>query len=211
MRFFFSSHFFAGLLLLFVAFVTLAAFSACVHKRGDATAGIEVLRSGGFVPPDVNADIAGVVYVNVRDKSDMVFGLRAKLETSLAESGFSVTSNPSKAGYIVHPTVLAVGAAEPDSLRAMVNEGYGGTSRLSGTGATTLLTDVLLVQRRVPTSGRKNLQNISNRNAVAESRMRLALLSRREIRFNAGVPEYVMDVLVRELCASVSAVHMASR
>ena len=121
MRFFLSSHFFAGLLLLFVAFVTLAAFSACVHKRGDAAAGIEVLRSGAFVPPDVNADIAGVVYVNVRDKSNMVFGLRAKLETSLVESGFSVTSNPSKAGYIVQPTVLAVGAAEPDSLRAMVN------------------------------------------------------------------------------------------
>ncbi|MDR0816222.1 MAG: complement resistance protein TraT [Desulfovibrio sp.] len=206
-----KTHFFAGLLLLFFAFVTLAAFSACVHKRGDAAAGIEVLRSGAFVPSDVNAGIAGVAYVNVRDKSDMVFGLRAKLERSLAESGFSVTSNPSKAGYIVQPTVLAVGEAEPDSLRAVVNEGYGGTSRLSGTGGSALLADVLLVQRRVPTSGRKNLQNISNRNAVAESRMRLALLSRREIGFNSGVPESVMDVLARELCASVSAAYTAVR
>lgn len=61
---------------------------------------------------------------------------------------------------------------------------------------------MLLVQRRVPSArrpSRANLKNISNRNAVASSQMRLGLLVRHDIRLKAGLPPYFADVLAREL------------
>ena len=90
----------------------------------------------------------------------------------------------------------------------MVDAGYDGPSKFSGTGGTALLADVLLVQRRVPSArrpSRANLKNISNRNAVASSQMRLGLLVRHDIRLKAGLPPYFADVLARELSTAISA------
>ena len=67
---------------------------------------------------------------------------------------------------------------------------------------------VLLVQRRVPSSrrpSRTNLKNISNRNAVASSQMRLGLLVRHDIRLKSELPTYFADVLARELSTDISA------
>lgn len=155
-------------------------------RRGDGDASqVEVLRSGELSSAGGDEDIADVAYVNVRDKSNRVFGLHSLAETYLSSKGFTVTDNPSQAGYIIQITVLDAGPVDPDSLRRVVDAGYDAPSKLSGhRRARALLTDVLLVQRRVPNARRPNkanLKNISSRNAVASSRMRLALLVRREI------------------------------
>ncbi len=119
-----------------------------------------------------------------------------------------MTDNPSQAGHIVQISVLAAGQTSSESLRHVVDAGYGAPSALSGTGGAALLADVLLVQRRVPSSrrpSRTNLKNISNRNAVASSQMRLGLLVRHDIRLKSELPAYFADVLAHELSADISA------
>lgn len=193
-------HFFLFLLL------SLCLLGACIRQgEGDASQ-VEVLRSGELSSAGGDEDIADVVYVNVRDKSNRVFGLRSRAETYVRGKGFTVTDNPSQAGYIIQITVLDAGPVDPDSLRGVVDAGYDAPSRLSGTGGTALLTDVLLVQRRVPNAPRAskaNLKNISSRNAVASSQMRLALLVRREITLKGELPAYFTEVLARELGAAL--------
>lgn len=193
------------LLPLFLV-LSLLPISACVRQQGDA-GDLEVLRSGQLRQPGGDEDIPDVVYVNVRDDTNRIFGLRAQAETWLRQKGFTVADSPSQAGHIVQLTVLAAGPVDPDSLRAVVKAGYGGPSEFSGTGGTALLTDVLLVQRRVPSAKRPSrvvLKNISNRNAVASSQMRLALLARQDIKFKEGLPSRFTEALARELSAAVT-------
>lgn len=186
--------------------LSLCLLGGCI-RRGDGDASqVEVLRSGELSSAGGDEDIADVAYVNVRDKSNRVFGLHSLAETYLSSKGFTVTDNPSQAGYIIQITVLDAGPVDPDSLRRVVDAGYDAPSKLSGTGGTALLTDVLLVQRRVPNARRPNkanLKNISSRNAVASSRMRLALLVRREITLKGELPAYFTEVLARELGATL--------
>lgn len=185
-----------------VLLLSLSLLAACI-RRGDGDASeVEVLRSGELTSAGGDHDIADVAYVNVRDKSNRVLGLQSQAEAYVRGKGFTVTDNPSQAGYIIQITVLDAGPVDPDSLREVVDAGYDAPSRLSGTGGTALLTDVLLVQRRVPNARRArkaNLKNISSRNAVASSQMRLALLVRREIRLKGELPAYFTEVLAREL------------
>ncbi|MDR2821103.1 MAG: complement resistance protein TraT [Desulfovibrio sp.] len=174
---------------------------ACVRQGGGE---VEALRSGELRYSAHDANIAKVVYVAVRDKTDHLFGLRSDIEAAARVKGFIITDNPSKAGYVVQVTTLAAGVTSPDNLRDLVNAGYGAPSDFFGGGATALLADILLAQRRVPVSGRKKLKSISSRSAVASSQMRLGLLVRREFRMDAGVPQGFKDALVRELDATIS-------
>lgn len=186
--------------------LSLCLLGACTRRgEGDASQ-VEVLRSGELSSAGSDEDIADVVYINVRDKSNRVLGLRSRAEAYVSGKGFTVTGNPSQAGHIIQITVLDAGPVDPDSLRGVVDAGYDAPSRLSGTGGTALLTDVLLVQRRVPNARRAskaNLKNISSRNAVASSQMRLALLVRREIKLKGELPAYFTEVLARELGAAL--------
>jgi hypothetical protein len=70
--------FFRYLLLLLC--LGLLAASGCVRQPIDA-AGLEVLRQGQLEEPEGDVDIAPVVYVNVRDNTNRVFGLRAQTES----------------------------------------------------------------------------------------------------------------------------------
>ncbi len=186
--------------------LSLGLLCACIRRgEGDASQ-VEVLRCGELSSAGGDEDIADVVYINVRDKSNRVPGLRSRAEACVSGKGFTVTGNPSQAGHIIQITVLDAGPVDPDSLRGVVDAGYDAPSRLSGTGGTALLTDVLLVQRRVPNARRAhkaNLKNISSRNAVASSHMRLALLVHREIRLKGELPVYFTEVLARELGAAL--------
>ncbi|WP_165066354.1 complement resistance protein TraT [Desulfovibrio sp. ZJ200] len=186
--------------------LSLCLLCACIRRgEGDASQ-VEVLRCGELSSAGGDEDIADVVYINVRDKSNRVPGLRSRVEACVSGKGFTVTGNPSQAGHIIQITVLDAGPVDPDSLRGVVDAGYDAPSRLSGTGGTALLTDVLLVRRRVPNARRAhkaNLKNISRRNAVASSHMRLALLVRHEIKLNGELPEYFTEVLARELGAAL--------
>lgn len=196
----------ARLFLLLLLGLSLLPLNACVRQRDGDAGEVEVLRSGALNRAG-DEDIPNVAYVNVRDMSNRVFHLGSQAEAWLGRKGFTVTDNPSQAGYIVQISVLAAGPVDPDSLRAVVDAGYDGPSKFSGTGGTALLADVLLVQRRVPSArrpSRANLKNISNRNAVASSQMRLGLLVRHDIRLKAGLPPYFADVLARELSTAIS-------
>lgn len=195
------------LFLLLLLGLSLIPLNACVRQRDGDASEVEVLRSGALNRAG-DEDIPNVVYVSVRDMTNRVFHLRSQTEAWLGRKGFTVTGNPSQAGYIVQITVLAAGQAAPESLRGVVDAGYDAPSVLSGTGGTALLADVLLVQRRVPSSrrpSRTNLKNISNRNAVASSQMRLGLLVRHDIRLKSELPAYFADVLARELSTDISA------
>jgi hypothetical protein len=187
--------------LFWCLIASVLPLGACVRQGGGE---VDVLRSGELRHSAHDANIAKVVYVAVRDKTDRLFGLRSDIEAAARMKGFTVTDNPSKAGYVVQVTTLAAGVTSPDKLRDLVNAGYGAPSDFFGGGATALLADILLVQRRVPVSGRQNLKSISSRSAVASSQMRLGLLMRREFRMDGGVPQGFKDALVRELDATIS-------
>lgn len=114
--------------------LSLCLLGGCI-RRGDGDASqVEVLRSGELSSAGGDEDIADVAYVNVRDKSNRVFGLHSLAETYLSSKGFTVTDNPSQAGYIIQITVLDGGPVDPDSLRRVVDAGYDAPSKLSGTG-----------------------------------------------------------------------------
>ncbi|MGE9984126.1 complement resistance protein TraT [Desulfovibrio sp. SGI.169] len=190
----------------------LLSLNACIRQGDGGIAEVEVLRSGALNRAS-DEDISSVAYVSVRDMTSRVSRLRPQTEAWLGRKGFTVTDNPSQAGHIVQISVLAAGQTSPENLRSVVDAGYGAPSALSGAGGTALLADVLLVQRRVPSSrrpSRTNLKNISKRNAVASSQMRLGLLARHDVRLQSELPASFTDALARELSADISAVDSAA-
>ena len=179
--------FIRNILILCLVFASLCG---CVRQLVDA-ARVEVLRQGQIEEPEADVNIHPAVYVNVRDNTNKVFGLRTQVETWLQRQGYTVVPNPSEAGYILQIVVLAAGTTAPETARQVVTAGYDAPSQLSGKGGTALVADVLLVQRHVPStqgSRRTNLKNIGKRNAVGSSQMRIALLAHQEFKTGAGMP-----------------------
>ena len=89
----------------------------------------------------------------------------------------------------------------------MVEGGYGAPSELSGKGATLVLSDILLVQRRVPSDKRPKrfmLQNVGSRNARGSSQMRTGLLAYREFSVDSGIPALFVTLLAREITSPFS-------
>ena len=191
-------------LLLCVSLVPLAA---CVRQATDPDK-LEVLRSGKLQEAQDDDVIADTVYVSVRDNTNRVFGLRAQTEAWLQRSGFTIVGNPSEAGYIVQLTVLSAGNTEPAHLRQMVSAGYDTPSALKGSGAAAVMADVLLVQRRVPSAQRPSkakLKNISSRNALSNSQMRIAVLLPGQVRMDTGAPTLFTETLAREIGTAIHA------
>ena len=112
-----------------------------------SAARVEVLRQGQLEEPENDTDIHPVVYVNVRDNTTKVFGLRAQVETWLQRHGYTIVPNPSEAGYILQIVVLSAGATSPEKVRQVVAAGYDAPSQLEGKGGTAMVADILLVQR----------------------------------------------------------------
>ena len=190
------------ILLLCVIFATLCG---CVRQSADS-ARVEVLRQGQLEQPESDANIHPAVYVNVRDNTNKLFGLRAQTEAWLQRQGYTIVPNPSEAGYILQVVVLSAGVAAPESVRQMVAAGYDTPSQLSGRGSTALVADVLLVQRHVPSAQkpeRTKLKSISKRNAVASSQMRLGLLAHQEFKGDAGVPPVFAETMGKELATHI--------
>ena len=175
------------ILLLCVLFATLCG---CVRQPADS-ARVEVLHQGQLEQPESDANIHPAVYVNVRDNTNKMFGLRAQTESWLQRQGFTVVPNPSEAGYILQVVVLSAGYDTP--------------SQLSGRGSTALVADVLLVQRHVPSAqqpSRSKLKSISKRNAVASSQMRIGLLAHQEFKGD-GVPPVFAETMGKELATHI--------
>ncbi len=189
------------ILVLCVLFATLCG---CVRQPADS-ARVEVLHQGQLEQPESDANIHPAVYVNVRDNTNKLFGLRAQTESWLQRQGFTVVPNPSEAGYILQVAVLSAGIAAPESVRQMVAAGYDTPSQLSGRGSTALVADVLLVQRHVPSAqqpSRSKLKSISKRNAVASSQMRIGLLAHQEFKGD-GVPPVFAETMGKELATHI--------
>ncbi|MBO4301709.1 MAG: conjugal transfer protein TraT [Desulfovibrio sp.] len=179
---------------------------ACVRQNSKAI-DTEVLRHGHLVAPKGDVNIAPVVYINVRDNTNhRASTLHEKTEASLSNLGYTVVDNPSEAGHILQIVVLAAGETSLENARSVVANGYGALSSLTGSGGTAIVADVLLVQRQVPSSkhaSRLKLKNISRRNAVANSQMRIVLLAHKEVNLEEGVTSYMMETLARELAISL--------
>ena len=192
-------HFRKTLALLLFACLLLS--SACVKQPRQAGP-LDVYRNGKL--DEAGTDIADVAYVNVRDSTTLVGNLHGEIERRLQTHGIQLTGNPSQAGYILQISVLACAPSSADEVKKSVDAGYGAPVTLSGKGNTALVTDALLVLRRVPRAGKKQaLQSISNRQAVASSQMRLGLQARKELDTAQNLPPDVGGRLAAEICTPI--------
>ncbi len=164
--------------VILAAFFCLCLACACVRHNAAVSAGLKTLHSGNLKLPD-NPDVPRLVYVDAGGaKPDA--RLERQLGKALAGGKFRLASQPSKAGYILHVKVLREGQVSPDSLRSAVKAGYGAKAAFRGSGAEAMLVDALMVQRRVPSAkrpSRQRLKNITSRNALNSSQMRVAAMS----------------------------------
>lgn len=186
--------------LLVIALALLCG--SCVHKRPLGRDDIVGMRSGDFIL-DRGEGIPRSVYVDVSGmKRQAVLSSRAGAD--LRSLGYDISSTPSRAGHIVQISVLQFGPVDPAGMKPAVDAGYGAPSRLAGGSGTGLLADVLLVQRRVPEGSREGvvqLKNISNRNALGSSSIRVGLLAKQG---GKARDEVFIDALVHELCLAMS-------
>lgn len=188
-----------SLILLLLACLLLS--SACV-KQSRQAGPLDVYRNGKL--DEAGTDIADVAFVSVRDSTTLVGNLHGEIERRLQAHGIQLTGNPSQAGYILQISVLSCASSSTDSLKQSVDAGYGAPVVLSGKGHTALVTDALLVLRRVPRAGKKQaLQSISNRQAVASSQMRLGLQARKELDTSNDLPPDVGNKLAAEICTPI--------
>lgn len=169
-----------SLLRYFLPTVLLLLFSlpGCVRQQHAQSAELTTFHNGALKMPD-NPDAPKLVYVDVHDSARCAPNLSANLGKALASGKFRLADSPSKAGYILHVTILRQGNVAPEVLKNVVNAGYGSSAKFSGQGARAILADALLTQRRVPTHkrpSRQKIKNISSRNALDSAQMRLAVL-----------------------------------
>ena len=193
--------------------VAAMALCACIRHQPDGK-NVEILRQGELRPVLNTVDIEPTVYVSVRDASGQdAARLAARIRGGVQARGYAIVSNPSEAGYILQMEVLAAGDAAPDAVRAAVAGGYGMSAPLSGDGAKALVADVLLVQRTVPSSRRPHrvrLKNISRRNAVASSQMRLGVLAPKGFWDDGGPSASLAEHLAKDLAAALPQISPAT-
>lgn len=121
-----------------------------------------------------------LIYLDCREGAAFAPHLSDHLENALRGGKFRLADSPSKAGYILHVNVLGKGEVSPQALRGAVDAGYGAKAKFSGSGADAMLVDAIMVQRRVPESGKaskQRIKNISARNALKSGQMRIGVLA----------------------------------
>ena len=172
---------------------------ACVQQRHAVSGDLTTLHAGSLhLPTTPSAPMR--IFVDSPGNSTLADTLGRQLKNSR----FQVVDAPSKAGYILHVTVLNQGQVNPEVLKAAVNSGYGAPSAFSGKGAYAMLADALMVQRRVPEAKRptrQKLKNISARNAIDNTQMRLAVLDSHEP--SAQGKEAFITAMTRELATQI--------
>lgn len=162
-----------------LSFFLILNFSACVREKAAPSDEIKSYQSGSL-HVSTHKDAPRTIYIDLGASRKSDPALSREMAKALAEEHFQVADSPSEAGYILHISVLQEGNVSPDVLKSLVNAGYGSEARFAGKGATGLLADALLVQRRVPQAARPSrarLKNISERNALESTQMRVGLLA----------------------------------
>jgi len=66
------------------------------------------------------------VFVQVRNTSDKELQLDEAIKASIANHGYRVVNNPSKAHYMLQASVLQIGKMDPSAAQAALASGYGG-------------------------------------------------------------------------------------
>ena len=191
----------ARLPLTFLILLTVLLSCACIRQREAESAEIRVLREGALSPIE-RGDVPDKMYVDVRDMTGRALRLPAHAGRTLDRTRVTLVENPSEAGYILQVSLLDEGTVSPEALEEIVKAGYGAPARFSGSGGHGLLADVLLVQRKVPSHARPSrarLKNITSRNAVGSSQMRLGLLVPHEEPRHNALPTSFADALAREV------------
>ena len=191
----------ARLPLLVLSLLLIALACSCIRQREAESSEIRVLREGALTPME-HGDVPDLMYVDVRDMTGRALRLPAHAGRNLDNTRITLVENPSEAGYILQVSLLDEGTVSPEALAALVEAGYGAPAAFSGSGASGLLADVLLVQRKVPSHARPSrarLKNITSRNAVGASQMRLGLLVPHETPPHNALPASFADALSREL------------
>lgn len=193
---------FRNVLALLLLPCLLLFAGGCVKQSAQQAGELDVYRHGKL--DEAGTDITDVAYVNVRDSTALVGNLLGEIESRLRTHGIELTGNPSQAGYILQISVLACDPSSTEALRQSVDAGYGAPVHLSGEGHTSLVTDALLVLRRVPRAGRQQaLQSISNRQAVASSQMRLGLQAHKVLDTTQNLPPDIGSKLAAEICIPI--------
>lgn len=191
----------ARLPLICLILLTVILSCACIRQREAESAEILVLREGALSPLE-RKDVPDKMYVDVRDMTGRALRLPAHAGRRLDRTRVTLVENPSEAGYILQVSLLDEGTVSPEALEEIVKAGYGAPARFSGSGGHGLLADVLLVQRKVPSHARPSrarLKNITSRNAVGSSQMRLGLLVPHEEPRHNALPTSFADALAREV------------
>ncbi len=167
---------------VFLAALGWAQMQGCVPARtsgGTEAIPVEVLQSERL-RLEKNPVVADSVYVSLRDASGKVFGLRRLMEERLRSLGYTVTENPSRAGYILQLHIVEAGKADPGVVRAAVAAGYDAKVPHGGDGACVLAADVLVALRKSPKiPGRQShvIKSTSVRTTVGHHPLRMAALS----------------------------------
>lgn len=190
---------------LLLALLALVLSCACVRQRQAQSPEISILRSGSLTLNE-RGEAVNTMYMDVRDLTGRGLAMPPNLGRYLDKTRVSLVEKPSQAGYILQISLLGEGTVSPDVLASLVNGGYGAPARFSGSGGNGLLADILLVQRTVPSHARPSrarLKNITSRNAIDSSQMRLALLMPFEQSPRAAIPESFVEALGRELDAAL--------
>lgn len=191
----------ARLPFTFLILLMVVLSCACIRQREAESAEIRVLREGALSPIE-RGDVPDKMYVDVRDMTGRALRLPAHAGKRLDRTRVTLVENPSEAGYILQVSLLDEGTVSPEALEEIVKAGYGAPARFSGSGGHGLLADVLLVQRKVPSHARPSrarLKNITSRNAVGSSQMRLGLLVPHEEPRHNALPTSFADALAREV------------
>lgn len=185
----------------FSFFIIFFFIVSCSQRQIAESAEISTFHKGSLQLSE-NAAAPKLVYVDCRQGSGAAPHLDSHLAKALAKGKFRLTDSPSKAGYILHVNILRHGQVAPEKLRSAVNSGYGTSASFSGSGANAMLVDALMVQRRVPESGKsasQKLKNITSRNALDSSQMRIGAMTTGK----KHSPEDFSAAIARELALRV--------
>lgn len=181
--------------------LSLLTAAACAREKApESREEIKVYRSGSLKAAG-KTDAGTPIYIDAQAEGKPSRELGRDLEKALRAGDFKIASSPSKAGYILHVSLLSEGEVAPGALQSLVDAGYGAGARFTGGGAKGALADALLVQRNAPRGERRaHLKNISRRNAVGSGRMRLGLLASG----TGSAGPALANALAREIKAAIS-------
>ena len=166
----------------------LLLLSGCVRQSQSLHPEAQVFNQGLLSPLEKSAPL----YISAHDASGRTLHLSEKTREILDASGLKLTEKPSAAAYILQIAILGQGNVSAARLKALVDAGFAQPFDFKGSGAMGILADMLLVQRQIPTHerpSRARMKNISSRNAISSSQMRLGLLLPAKTELNASFPD----------------------